>query len=298
MRTWMMAAALAGMAGAAAAQEEQQRRSQDSEKKDGSQKEEMQKRPGQQEQGAELHAAWYDNWISGVHFRLGPQGRVFLMVPDEQAKGEFRTYEADSMQAFRRKHADVVRKHDLETLFGMSERQEQQQDDGQARRFQNQEELRRWVRSQEQALRPELRQWAKEGMERQDQADRSGQEEGDQERFGRRDPRAEQAERGGRSLGIVVAPVDPSLRAQLRLEEGQGFVVHRVEQDSLAEKSGLRKYDVIAEIKGRGVYDFQEFRSDLEDALSKGKAFELGVIRNGERRTVKVQPSPEGREAK
>lgn len=282
MRTWMAAAALAGLVLPAAAQEQQEQDYGKEQKKQ--EKSQKQKSPQEQTQGAELHAAWYDNWISGVHFRLDPQGRVFLMVPDKNRKGQFKTYQADSMQSFRREHADVVRRHDLETLFGLSERQEKQrQEDGEsARDFQNREELRSWVQQQHQALRENLGEWRQEGRsareDRMQQDERSGRE--------------------GRSLGIVVAPLGPALQAQLGLEEGQGFVVHRIEPGSLAEKSGLRKYDVIAELKGRGVDDFQDFRSNLEALLSKDQPFELGVIRNGERRSVKVQPVGEGREAK
>jgi len=275
MRAWTWAAAL-GLAGAAWAQQDYGQRQAPEEE-----------RPERQKPQARMEAAWYDNWISGVHFRLDPDGRVFLMVPETNAQGrrEFKTYQAESMEEFKRQHAEAARKHDLDRLFGATDRAPEG-DRAQARHFQSHDELRRWMDRQEQALQDRLREWRQQGgrdMPR------------DRGPYGRDEDRPD---RGGRSLGVVVAPVEPALRTHLRLEEGQGFVVHQVQEGSLAEKAGLRKYDVIAKLMDRNVQDFQEFRRGLDEALSQGKAFELGIIRNGHRQTLKVEPQAEGKEVK
>jgi serine protease Do len=66
--------------------------------------------------------------------------------------------------------------------------------------------------------------------------------------------------------------------------------VAEVEKGSLAERSGLLKYDVIVRISGQPVEDHGKFREQVITALS-GKDFELEVLRAGAHQKMTIHPA-------
>jgi serine protease Do len=54
-------------------------------------------------------------------------------------------------------------------------------------------------------------------------------------------------------IGVALAPVDDALRAQLGLSAGQGVVVSEVIGGSPAEKTGVKKHDVVLEYGGKAI---------------------------------------------
>lgn len=66
-------------------------------------------------------------------------------------------------------------------------------------------------------------------------------------------------------LGMSVGPANAALRAQLSIEGNDGVVVNQLRPGGLAERSGLKLYDVIVAVDGRAVRSAR----DLEP-LKKG----------------------------
>src|SRR5712691_2856917 len=54
-------------------------------------------------------------------------------------------------------------------------------------------------------------------------------------------------------LGVSIDPVDDALRAQLELPAGHGVVVNDVSGGSPAEKSGVKKHDIVLELAGKPI---------------------------------------------
>lgn len=54
-------------------------------------------------------------------------------------------------------------------------------------------------------------------------------------------------------FGIAWEPVNPTLRAQLKLAENEGIVVTDIAPGSYADKAGLKKNDIILKVKGKVV---------------------------------------------
>jgi len=87
-------------------------------------------------------------------------------------------------------------------------------------------------------------------------------------------------------LGVQWSPVTDVLREQLDLPAG-GIVVESVVTDSLAEKLGLAKHDVLLELQGKSVDGSVEVRKALEDAKIGDKITAL-VVRKGQRRSLET----------
>ena len=75
----------------------------------------------------------------------------------------------------------------------------------------------------------------------------------------------------GARLGVYVLDPDPVVDAQLQLR-GQGLVVRRVKPGSIADKLGLRRYDILTELNGKPIVT-RKAREILAEAL---KTYEAG----------------------
>jgi serine protease Do len=82
------------------------------------------------------------------------------------------------------------------------------------------------------------------------------------------DRQAAAAEPAGAKLGIAARPVTPELARSLKLPEGQGLLVERVEEGSRAQNAGVVPGDVIVEVNRTPVTSV----STLQAALAKHRA--------------------------
>ncbi|MCR4669556.1 MAG: trypsin-like peptidase domain-containing protein [Saccharofermentans sp.] len=82
-------------------------------------------------------------------------------------------------------------------------------------------------------------------------------------------------------IGVTVYDLDP------RRSPVQGAAVYTVEQDSPADKAGLRKDDVITQVNGKDISGQQELRAALAKC-KVGDEVELTVYRDGEELKLKV----------
>jgi serine protease Do len=91
-------------------------------------------------------------------------------------------------------------------------------------------------------------------------------------------------------LGIGVAPsrVAKGLRRAVGLPEAEGLLVRAVEDDSLADKAGLKEGDLIVAAGGREVKSADDL-FDALDRLGAEGSLELKVLRGAEERTVSVK---------
>ena len=88
-------------------------------------------------------------------------------------------------------------------------------------------------------------------------------------------------------LGIASSKIDAVLASQLDLPEGVGAAVKLVMPDSPAEKSGIKKHDVIFEIDGEPIKS-PDHLSELISSRKAGADAELSVIQRGKKKTINV----------
>lgn len=89
--------------------------------------------------------------------------------------------------------------------------------------------------------------------------------------------------RGGR-IGVSVADVEPSKAAG-----AAGVLVESVEEDSPAEKAGLRKGDVVVEFDGERVRSVRQF-TRLVNETPAGRQVPAAVMRDGQRVSLNLEP--------
>lgn len=247
------------------------------------------KEPGGAEPGPAVSLLVQD-WVRGIRFRRHADGRVELTVPEQDGepggKRRFKTYRADSIEDFKRRHAELWSRYSVGKLLAFPGPGEDRKallkrlqehlggEDGVEwpadSEFRDLDDLMRWIDAQERMIRRHLERW----------------EQDDEQK-----PR-EDAAPSGPALGILVGPLDPALRSQLSLAEDAGLVVRRVRQGSLAERSGLKRSDVLLRLDGREIRDFDAFRKDLEKAMAS-KQFALDLLRKAKPLTVQVLPQSE-----
>ncbi|QSX36696.1 Do family serine endopeptidase DegQ [Shewanella sedimentimangrovi] len=88
-------------------------------------------------------------------------------------------------------------------------------------------------------------------------------------------------------LGISGRDLDNQLAQGFGLDTQHGGFVNEVLADSAAEKAGIKAGDIIVSVNGRKIKSFQELRAKVA-TLGAGAKVELGIIRDGDEKTVKV----------
>ncbi len=89
------------------------------------------------------------------------------------------------------------------------------------------------------------------------------------------------------ALGIQGRTLNAGYAKALDLKVKQGAIVERVVEDSAADKAGIKTGDVIVSIDGNDIESFLELRSKIA-TLGEGKKIKLGIIRDGDKQTLKV----------
>jgi serine protease Do len=94
-------------------------------------------------------------------------------------------------------------------------------------------------------------------------------------------------------LGVVLTDVTPEMQRSLKLSVSRGALVQDVNQNSPAERAGLRAYDVILTVDGREVWTNEELIRDIS-GRQPGTTARLDVLRDGRREaaTVKLTERP------
>jgi serine protease Do len=89
----------------------------------------------------------------------------------------------------------------------------------------------------------------------------------------------------GSFLGVGVADIDTERSKALKLKEERGVEVTRVEQDSPAEKAGLKVGDAVLEYNGQHVEGTEQFVRLVRETPA-GRTAKLLIVRNGTQQTI------------
>jgi len=90
---------------------------------------------------------------------------------------------------------------------------------------------------------------------------------------------------GGTYLGVNLAEIDDNRAKELKLKEDYGVEITRVEENSPAEKAGLKPGDVVTEYNGQRVEGMEQF-GRLVRETPPGREVKLTVSRNGASQTL------------
>ncbi|RDI52416.1 Do family serine endopeptidase [Microvirga subterranea] len=88
-------------------------------------------------------------------------------------------------------------------------------------------------------------------------------------------------------LGVQIQPVTKDIAAGVGLDEPQGAIVARVEDDSPAAKAGVKTGDVVLSVNGKAVHDARDLSRTVA-SLNAGSTATLQVWRDGKRQDVSV----------
>ena len=89
-------------------------------------------------------------------------------------------------------------------------------------------------------------------------------------------------------LGVRVQGMTDDLRAYFKAPHGRGVLVSKVEDDTPADRAGLRAGDVIISVDGKPVTN----RGDIGSALMEkepGDTVEVRIVRDGAQKTINVE---------
>jgi len=89
-------------------------------------------------------------------------------------------------------------------------------------------------------------------------------------------------------LGVDTRDITPDRLGQLHLKEESGVEITMVDQDAPAGKAGLKEQDVILTLNGEKVESVEQLRRMIHE-IPPGRLVTLGISRNGQPMTVKVQ---------
>jgi membrane-associated protease RseP (regulator of RpoE activity) len=209
--------------------------------------------------------------VHAFTLRVTGDGHVEMTVKEN---GQEKTYKADSMDEFTRQYPDLARQYRI-GRGGM--KAWKFQDPGEfSRKFE--EWRKQFGDSEVWKPDPELEKLLEhpEELFREHLLPKT-----------ERPAEAPQAPTGPR-LGVRLAPLSQVLADQLGLEAKSGSLIDDIEPGSLAEKSGLKKNDVLVKIDGKEASGLESIRAAVGDALKK-KEFDLEILRQAKRQTVRVQ---------
>ncbi len=89
-------------------------------------------------------------------------------------------------------------------------------------------------------------------------------------------------------LGVYIQNVTPEIAKALNLPEPQGVIISKIEEDSPAQKAGLKAEDVVLKFNGKKVDNSSEL-SMWVAGTKPGTEVNLTILRNGETKDVKVK---------
>jgi serine protease Do len=90
---------------------------------------------------------------------------------------------------------------------------------------------------------------------------------------------------GGTYLGVNLAEIDANRAKELKLKEDYGVEISRVEENSPAEKAGVKTGDVVLEYNGQRVEGMEQFGRMVRET-PPGREAKLTISRNGAVQTL------------
>ncbi len=98
-------------------------------------------------------------------------------------------------------------------------------------------------------------------------------------------------------LGVVVEPLDESVRQDLSLKNGNGLRVREVLSASPADRAGIRAKDIIVAVDGSLATSREDLLDRVQSAGRSGNAVKLEWLRGKERLEALVKPDGPARTA-
>jgi Do/DeqQ family serine protease len=89
-------------------------------------------------------------------------------------------------------------------------------------------------------------------------------------------------------IGVTIQPVTSDIARSLGLSQVRGALVNTVTPGGPADRSGVKRGDVITAINGQAVKDGNELRNDVSQ-MRPGSDVELTIIRGGSEQKVRVK---------
>lgn len=99
-------------------------------------------------------------------------------------------------------------------------------------------------------------------------------------------------------IGVMVNPIDDSLRSHLDLLENAGVIVTECVETFPAANAGIQKNDIIVMANGRPVNALPSLRDAVQESAKSGEPLRLSTLRKGQRREVMIKPEmpkPDGK---
>jgi serine protease Do len=97
-------------------------------------------------------------------------------------------------------------------------------------------------------------------------------------------------------LGVMIQDMSPALAKQFGLTQPEGVLVSQVNQDSAAEKAGLKAGDVILRYDGQAATDVRQLRNLVASTLP-GTKVKIDILRNGKAKTLTATIGTQSEEA-
>ncbi len=94
---------------------------------------------------------------------------------------------------------------------------------------------------------------------------------------------------GGNYIGVELQELNSDLASYFGTQPGSGVLVARVEEDSPANKAGLKSGDVITEFNGTKVTSAKDLRSAIDD-VQQGQTASMTVLRHNKVQQLSVKP--------
>jgi len=88
-------------------------------------------------------------------------------------------------------------------------------------------------------------------------------------------------------IGVQIQPVTPEIAEAMGLKSAEGALVAEVQPNAPAARAGIETGDVITSVNGEAVKDSRDLARKIA-ALAPGTAAKLGILHNGQEKTVTV----------
>jgi len=88
-------------------------------------------------------------------------------------------------------------------------------------------------------------------------------------------------------IGVGIQNITPALQEAMGLPSRDGALIRQIEEDSPAEKAGLKVGDIIVEFNGVEILDSDDIRNAV-GAVERGKRAKLTYLRDGKQHTTKI----------